>query len=105
MRDFVSLGLNDKVAAIMASIHSTKDLFMPADHCVEKLEDVHPVVSARFVVLRLDKASVQLDIEADRTSSIGDFHEIKQSRWSRYDGKDVQIPLSIHSIHLDGYDP
>ena len=104
MRGFASVPLDGKAATILDRIHAAKDLFVPADHSIERLEDVHPVVSARFIVHRLDQPSVQLEIETDKMSSIGDFHEVRQSRWCRSDGKDIQVPLSVSSIQLDGYD-
>ena len=97
-----NIGIPNNPTAIMTKIHNATSLLIPADHTTERLEDVVPIVSGRFVVVRIDKPSVQLEVAIDTTAADGKFYEVSRTQWTRNDGKDVHVPLNISMIQLQG---
>ena len=96
------LGICNDATAVMAKLHNATNLLMPGENKIEKLEDIIPVVSGRFVVNRVDKPSVQLEVAIDNTTTDGHFYEISRSQWTRGDQKDTQLPMDVFMIQLQG---
>ena len=84
----------------MEKILDAKDIFVPTDAVTEGLTDVVPVISGRFVIHRLDKPSVELEMEFS-FDSVNGLYEVTHALWSRHDQKETRTPLEVFMVCLD----
>ena len=86
----------------MSSVFSARNLFEPIGPLKEALNSVAPIISARFIIERMDRPSVQYQVEF--TKSLGDdnMYEVIQGGWSREDRKGNRSPLIINMTQMDG---
>ena len=67
----------------------------------DALDRAIPVVSARFVINRIDRPPVQLKMEWRRNPMLNHY-DIEKSVWARYDQQSTRVPVEISTVRLDG---